>query len=122
MTEKTKQKLSESMKRAWRTKRMSRAMRASWARRKEVVLPIPHSNPTADAIDKLYTAAAALVDENELKAAMIDGVSSRVLCNALAAERSAGTSLQARLRDALTIKINTALDSLTASSWDGVEK
>jgi hypothetical protein len=106
MTEATKRKLSVSMRKAYRRKRMSRAMKESWIRRRNAV---DATNGRVD-LHLLCDAAERLLDDEQLKAMLIERFSTHIILKALTNETSQGFSLQVNLRTQLTNMIKEVLD------------
>jgi hypothetical protein len=82
-------------------RRQSLAMKAAWARRREALAAV--KEPKVVPLTALYDAAEKLTEDYDgLKALIVDGVDAEVLVSALAETNHGGTSVQTRLRKALT--------------------
>ena len=91
--------------------KLSAAAKARWAERRAaasgqtVIVDMPAP------LTALYAAAIALTGDYEgIKEAMVDCATGETIINALSEERSAGTSLQDKLRKVLTDRITEALE------------
>jgi hypothetical protein len=91
----TRAKLSAAMKARWARVAAERAERA--ARESETSLM------------SLYAAAAALIEDDELREAIVDCAETRTIVAALEAETMEGTNLQKRLRNVLIAQIAKAI-------------
>ncbi|SRR5580765_7766313 len=92
--------------------KLSAAMKARWARTRAAKAEHMQSLTAHAPIYPLYEAAAVLVEDEELKAAIVEGVQTSTIVLALEAERSAGTNLQVNIRKILVAKIKEAIESL----------
>lgn len=107
----TRLKISHAVRKAnWR-KRLSVAMKESWARRREEFVPIPDEVPVASLVDLQQAALLLGVNEDELRSEILNGVSTAQLVSSLEDFKGGGTNFQKRLRQVLNEKIREAVSN-----------